>query len=414
MSSVALSLPLELEERLVATAVAHGHAVLARCSGGDELASRLAALRPEYVVARCDARYLGERLLAECDARGVRLVAIADDTESALHARRLGILETFPPGDWDALLPAGRPTRPVPSAPEAPRTPAERGEVVAVWGPHGAPGRTSVAIAIAAELGRRGVPVALADADVHAASVAPALGLLDEAPGFAAACRLAAAGALTVAEFERVADWVSLDRGGMSVLTGIGRPARWPELGPAKVEAALEAARDWVRMTVVDLAAPLEQDEEISSDLVAPRRNGATLAALRTADRVVLVGAADPVGLARLLRAHAELVETVAPDRVTVAVTKVRSSAVGLDPAGQVTQTLARFGGVRDPVLVPWDPAAFDAALLAGRPLAEAAPRSPARLALRELAVERLLGQSLRPTRGWSAWGRRERASATA
>ena len=34
MSSVALSLPLEIEERLVATAVAHGHAVLAQLLGG--------------------------------------------------------------------------------------------------------------------------------------------------------------------------------------------------------------------------------------------------------------------------------------------------------------------------------------------------------------------------------------------
>jgi len=141
---------------------------------------------------------------------------------------------------------------------------------------------------------------------------------------------------------------------------------------------------------VLDTAASLEQDEELSSDLVAPRRNAATIAALRAADHVVAVGAADPIGLARYLRAHAELLETAAPDRVTTVVNKVRSSAIGLRPAAQITQTLSRFGGITDPVLVPWDPASFDAALLSGRTLLDVAPRSAARVAVRRLVHERL------------------------
>jgi Flp pilus assembly CpaE family ATPase len=64
----------------------------------------------------------------------------------------------------------------------------------------------------------------------------------------------------------------------------------------------------------------------------------------------------------------------------------VRASAIGLGPAAQVRQTLARFGGIRDPLLVPWDLTAFDAAVLSGRPLGEAAPRSAATAAVRELA----------------------------
>jgi len=38
---------------------------------------------------------------------------------------------------------------------------------------------------------------------------------------------------------------------------------------------------------VVDVAAPLESDEEIMSDLDGPRRNAATRAALRAADRAL-------------------------------------------------------------------------------------------------------------------------------
>jgi MinD-like ATPase involved in chromosome partitioning or flagellar assembly len=141
---------------------------------------------------------------------------------------------------------------------------------------------------------------------------------------------------------------------------------------------------------VLDTASSLEQDEELSSDLVAPRRNAATIASLRAADHVIAVGAADPIGLARFLRAHAEMLEAATPDQVTTVVNKVRSSAIGLNPSAQITQTLARFGGISDPVLVPWDPAAFDAALLSGRPLLDAAPRSAARLAIRTFVRERI------------------------
>ena len=172
------------------------------------------------------------------------------------------------------------------------------------------------------------------------------------------------------------------------MLTGIGRPSRWPELTAERVGGVLDAVRAWAGVTVVDVGASLEEDEELVTDLAAPRRNAATVEVLRRADRVVAVGAADPVGLARFLRGHTGLLEHTAPERVTVIANKVRAGTVGLDPAGQVRATLERFGGVTPRHLVPWDPAGFDAALLAGRGLAGAAPRSPARSVLRKLAGE--------------------------
>src|SRR5690606_16260898 len=150
----------------------------------------------------------------------------------------------------------------------------------------------------------------------------------------------------------------------------------------------LDAVRGWADVTVVDVAASLERDEELQSDVAAPRRNAATLEALRRADRVVAVGAADPVGLARLLRGCSELAEHGEPEGVTLVANKVRASVVGLDPAGQVRATLERFGGIAPRHLVPWDPAAFDAALLGGRSLPRAAPRSSARAVVRALAAD--------------------------
>jgi MinD-like ATPase involved in chromosome partitioning or flagellar assembly len=422
VTSVALALPLADEQRLVADAGRHGHRVVARCSGADDLAAQLETARPELAVAAAAPQYLSSRVVAACDAIGVRLLVVAGSMQERRFAATLGVVDPVDaPFEWAARhAPVAEPRSDSPSTRESPaQSLAEslaesladeetrvrptrvavssarieqprRGTIIAVWGPEGAPGRTSLAIALAAELadapGDRGATIALADADTHAAAIAPALGLLDEAPGFAAACRLAGTGALDRAQFERIAQPHRAGRGDIQVLTGLGRASRWPELTAQRVVGVLAAARDWSDVTVVDVAASFEHDEELMTDLNAPRRNAATIEVLRSADRVVAVGAADPIGLSRFLRAHSELAELVEPDRVVTVISKLRASAIGLNAAAQVRQTLARFGGIDDAILVPWDPAAFDAALLSGKALLDAAPRSPARAAIRELA----------------------------
>jgi len=417
MTSVALALPLADEQRLVADAGRHGHRVVARCSGAEDLAAQLETARPELAVAAAAPQYLSSRVVAACDAIGVRLLVVAASVQERRFAATLGVVDPVDaPFEWGRRAPAEavavaapaptpaaavdeetrvRPERVTAGAPSAASVPGawsapRRGTIVAVWGPEGAPGRTSLAIALAGELADasrdRGATIALADADTRAAAIAPALGLLDEAPGFAAACRLAGSGSLDRAQFERIAQPHRASRGDIQVLTGLGRASRWPELTADRVSGVLTAARDWAEVTVVDVAAGFEHDEELMTDLNAPRRNAATIEVLRSADLVVAVGAADPIGLARFLRAHAELAELVEPDRVLCVINKVRSSAIGLNPSAQLRQTLARFGGIEAPVLVPWDPSAFDAAVLSGRALLDAAPRSAARAAVKELS----------------------------
>jgi MinD-like ATPase involved in chromosome partitioning or flagellar assembly len=408
VTSFAVAVPFEDEQRLVSEAARYGHSIVMRCSGADELAGRLTTASADVALVLATPQYLNPRLIDACDAAGIGLLVLAPHAEQLRHARALGIVDALA-GEVSWQTVAGGPVAgPVadgasdyaradairelePGPVKAVSSARRRGSVIAVWGAAGAPGRTSLAISIAAELAEAGASVALGDADTHAASIDPLLGLLDEAPGFAAACRLAGSGALTVSEFERVAEWKRSGRSGFPVLTGLGRPSRWPELTSDRVAGAITAARDWVDVLVLDTASSLEQDEELSSDLVAPRRNAATIASLRAADHVIAVAAADPVGLARYLRGHAELLETANPARLTTVVNKVRSSAIGINPSAQIAQTLARFGGISDPVLVPWDPTAFDAAMLSGRPLLDAAPRSSARTAIRKLVHERIL-----------------------
>jgi Flp pilus assembly CpaE family ATPase len=271
---------------------------------------------------------------------------------------------------------------PLPVAP----VPRNRRRVIAVWGAAGSPGRSTIAIELAVELARDR-DVALIDADSHAPSIALALGLPDEGPGFAAACRQVNRGALDVAELDRIA--LRLGRG-PQVLTGINRPSRWPELREDRVRAALSICREWVDDTVVDVAAPLDRDEEIVSDLAGGRRNAATIAALQEADLVVAVAGADPVGISRFVRGYAQLRETVGATPIAVVANRLRPGSLGIDARGQVRRSLDRFAGIRDVWFVPQDPRSADAALLAARPIADVARRSPIVSGVRRFVSEAL------------------------
>ena len=262
--------------------------------------------------------------------------------------------------------------------------PESLGTIIAVWGPAGAPGRTVVALNLASELARLGQPTVLVDADTYGGCIAQSLSLLDEAPGLAAATRSADQGTLDLAALARLAPEVMA---GFRVLTGIPKAERWPELRAAALEHVLTLTRQLARFTVIDCGFSLEDDEELSYDTLAPRRNAATLTSLAVADQVLAIGAGDPIGLQRLVRGLQEL-GTIASPAPTVVINKVRSSAVGVRPEPRIRDALTRFAGIDDPRFIPDDPTSMDSALLAGQTLAEAAPDSSVRKALVALAAE--------------------------
>ncbi len=169
----------------------------------------------------------------------------------------------------------------------------------------------------------------LVDADTYGGTVAPMIGMLDEAPGIAAACRAAATGRL-----DRVAlgAMTPVVVPGLRVLSGISRPERWPEVPDAHLEEVWAAARELDPWTVVDCGFALERDEALSYDTRAPQRNGATLSALAEADLVVVVGAADPIGLQRLVRGLMDLDDLGPTAARLVVVTKVRATVAGSRP----------------------------------------------------------------------------------
>ena len=388
----------------------HGVTVVRRCVDVAELLATAASGVARAALLSTDLRRLDQDTVGRLAAAGIAAVGLVRPGDAAAEhlLRQLGVQRIVPAdagpeavcwavvqavsdaividevstGDPAAALPVPRP--PLRTPPPAPG----RGRITAVWGPAGAPGRTTLAIGLADETARLGVSTLLVDADVYGGTVAQMLGLLDESAGLAIACRAAGSGRLDTAELARTSRQL---RPTLRVLTGAARADRWPELRPMAVLAVLEQARHLAAATVVDCGFCLEQDEELEYDTAAPRRNGATVALLRAADTVVCVGTADPVGLRRLVRGLDELKQAVPGVRPAVVVNRVRASVVPAEPRREIDAALRRWAGVEASAYLPAAPAVVDTAMRTGATLAEAAPDSPLRRSVAALA-RRLAG----------------------
>ena len=311
---------------------------------------------------------------------GVVLVAAADELleGDAERMRRLGIDHVLAVSELDSLAAtllragehavAGTATGLAPADPAGLDAPAavQRGRLVAVWGPTGAPGRTTVAVGLAGELAAHGHDTLLLDVDAYGGAVAQHLGVLDEVSGLLAAARAANAGRLDVAQLAAVARSV---RDGLRVVTGLPRPDRWPEVRPTAFEDLLDRAAELASYTVMDLGFCLEGDPPDPFGPGAPQRNQMTLSALERADEVVVVGSADPVGLARLARGLVDLREVVPGVRPRVVVNRTRASLGWRDR--EIRGMVEGFTRPLDVHFLPDDRAAADRALMAGSTLGE-------------------------------------------
>jgi MinD-like ATPase involved in chromosome partitioning or flagellar assembly len=384
--------------------------VVRRCAELTELlaACQSGLARAAVVADGCEG--LTASLVDRLGAVGVAIIALTDDADEAARLRGIGVASALTGVESAAL--AGRIAeavaqltgtakdatfgsglgdtsaalrqRPADQADVPPASGA--GKIIAVWGPAGSPGRTFVAANIAGELAADGKSVLLVDADSYGASVAAVLGLLDESAGIAQACRLADQGLLDADALLKVATPVTTKLGTFRVLTGITRADRWTELRAAALSLVLERAKEVADVVVVDTGFCLEADEELSFDTMAPRRNAATLRSLELADTIYAVGAADPVGVPRLVRGLAELELAVPHVSPVVVMNKVRAAAVGRSPERQLKDAWGRYGpSSQIAAFLPADSPAADAALLGGSLLLETAPDAKLRHAIAEL-----------------------------
>ena len=222
--------------------------VLKRCVDVDDLMATAAAGQADCAVVALDAPGLDatavdhlRRHRRPAGRRGRGPVAAAGRTLWP-GPRRSASPRWWPRATWPTCRAWSRRSRTSRAARPArrPRAPARRtaaardGRVVAVWGPPGAPGRTTVAVGIAGRA-RPGAAsrTVLVDADPYGGAVAQQLGVLDEVSGLLAAARLAG-GRPARRAVRRASSAPSAD--GLTVVTGLPRPDRWVEVRPGTVE----------------------------------------------------------------------------------------------------------------------------------------------------------------------------------
>lgn len=254
------------------------------------------------------------------------------------------------------------------------RVTGRRGTVIAVWGPSGAPGRSTVALALSDELGRGERRCVLVDADTYGGAQAQQLGLLDEVSGLMAACRVANQGRDVDVE-----EHLQVVRPTLGVLTGLPRPDMWVHVRRAALERVVERLRGTADVVVADVGFCLEVGESTSG----AGRNQATVALLELADVVVAVGRADPVGLTRLVRGLHDL-DDLGIDRPEVVLNQVRDG-IGWS-AEELSSTVHRLAGVRPVTVLPQDGPTLDAAALRGATPREVSGTSPFVAAVADLA----------------------------
>jgi MinD-like ATPase involved in chromosome partitioning or flagellar assembly len=352
-----------------------GIELVRRCVDHGELLGVALRDQARIAVIAAELPWLDRDLVGTLQDHGVTVVAVGAG-ELTRPLDRIGVAHRLPADataeDLAALLHRfGVEERPVIS-PESPlvvgTTEAAASRVVAVWGAAGAPGRTTVAIHLAVEAARRGVPTLLIDGDAWSASVAQVLSL-DEAPSVAQAARLAGEGWR-----QPLAACLQQGPAGCAVLAGLARAELWPEVRERSWTSVLDAARELHPLVIVDLAAPIEEDEELAFDRAPYRRNLMTLAALAAADEVLLVASGDPLGVRRGIVAHRTLAEA-RPDVVKNVRVVVNRSPRSARRIQDCSSQLSEWTGAPPLAFLPIE-SAFERTVWEGRSLHEIAPRS--------------------------------------
>ena len=288
-----------LESRVVhATSSAMSDAIVVRrCRDVVELRAVAEAAQVDVAVVDGAMRGLDRDVVARLTECAVRLVAVSDSPDDLVAIGVGAVVGRDLIGLSDAFHDSSNGSQT--ALPIADVVHEPTGRTVAVWGPVGAPGRTTVAIELAVALAQLGGDSLIVDLDTMGPSVAQLLGLIDDTSGLAAAVRAAARGAI---ESEVLASLAVAVPAGPRVLVGLPSPERWTELRPASTAAVLQCARVLVPWTVLDLGSCIEGSDLDWAEPGTPQRFGAARTALVDADIVLCVGRTDPIGLTRMLR----------------------------------------------------------------------------------------------------------------
>jgi len=374
----------------------HNHpsvTVARRCADGAEVLS--AALAGVGDAAVIDAHLGVERsFVLRLRKAGVQAIVVAAEHERAAFEDMGAQVLIRDSGDLLAALlvlleddGAGVPETAEPVSRQEPEGETGRASaLIGVLSGWGSPGRTTLAVNLAAELAARGGSPLLIDADLWGASVKQNLGLDPDGTGLAAALRAVERGTFDSGGLLRLTE----ERDGIRVLGGLNKSERWREVSGVALESFWDVVRTWPGYVIIDGPVRLPAGDEDVVGSFGPAPNDMWNSIWAAATDVCLVGSADTVGVHRFVNFYLDLED---PPR-HIAINRVRASAAGPGARESIRELLARFAGISDPILIPEDEQ-VDRAVLAAAPLIVAAPRAPARHAVETLS-DRFLPQRRR------------------
>lgn len=316
---------------------------------------------------------LDAEVVAAVAATGAKVLGFGDDAD-ALSS--LGITSSIGT-DADAAETAAaltdiRASMIVPPRPAAPPgSVGGQGTIITVWGTGSSPGRTLTAINLVDQASLQGRRSVIVDADTVSGMVGATLGLAEESSHLASLCRAQAdhSGHLDA----RAVPHATV-REDFHVITGLTKPERWPEIRASVLESVLHRLAKLYDLVVVDVSDRIDPDDALADPFYD--RHCATRAALEAADIVLVLAAAEPIGLQRLVKLLGTDRAEVLRGKMRLVITKLRAAAVGHPAEVRVREVLDRFARVAPDFVLSDDRATADAAMLAGKTLHEQNPRS--------------------------------------
>ncbi|MPZ69242.1 MAG: hypothetical protein GEU71_06885 [Actinobacteria bacterium] len=353
--------------------------LLMRCMDRMELLAAMRGGGIDAIVSVGAPAWFDAASAEEAARAGLRVVGVVED---ATEADRLGALGA-------SLIPAGSSATEIVSrclsgeTPPPPARPSSQpskpdGRLLAVWGPKGAPGRSSVAIELAYEIAAAEEACLLIDGDPYGGDIVQMLGFLEEVPTVVWAAALAAKDELDAARLEL--DLRRSAPGGPVVLPGLPRGTLWPDVSEFGWRQLLTVARSSFSSTVCDCGFSTEGPEALGAS--GSGRDRMTRLALTEADKVIAVCRSDPLGLKNFLWAYEELSRIVEPDKVRIVANRV--------PRGgerDIGDLIRKHLGKRPTAYIPYDPAAFGGAISSGRAVREMGPGGSVPTAIRSLCA---------------------------
>jgi len=380
-------------------------ALVDRCLAADQLLECARGGRVEAILIASDLHRLSSTTLAELTRTRVPLVVLAAyPTDEQLQETRWPVLpiEADPEEVRAALWAALRGEHPgLPTAivePEVeidalPRPNPDRDlsmSVIAVASGHGSPGRTTVALGLAAALGAV-APTVLVDADLSGPSLAACL----DADPTRNLYMLAHAEPVTPRDWERAIGQETQPLGPRSphgvVLCGVPKPEMRTGVSSRFFERLVTELRRGYRYIVLDIGAELLETE------AAVHRT-----ALGLGQQVLLVASADLVGLWHARTVLGIFTGTLQLDPHQVSLIINRHDRRYHHGRAEIEWAL----GLPTAAVIPYDHGASQRALAAQRPMV-LEERSRAARSLLNLA-ERVHGGSIvlppEPSRGERAW----------